>query len=902
MTNMEYEALKVGALLHDIGKFLQRVETPNIKELSKESKAKYGNTKHQSLGALFIEKNYKKFGIKDDIKDLVVKLIKEHHSNKKEGLVGILRLADWLSSAERENVEEWDNTIKKEEQRLLSIFELIRLDWYELKEDEKKKIMSKKDKIYGNGQKYDLKPLAINEHTIFPYNKPNHDYNSLYEKFENELNSINIDSFEKLFQLVQKYFWCIPSVTNWKKYGGYLPDISLFDHLKTTCAIACCLYNIYDGNKNRKEYVDAHLTDEKLKKLLEKGLPLNEKGIYDKNNYPYWDSEECKFFSLIHGDISGIQKFIFKIASKYATKSLKGKSFYLDFLTEITAKYICRELGLPITNILFYGGGHFYILSYKIKDDTIDKFEKEINDALFNMFGTDLYITIAKVDIKPSEFLAQEISNFSRKWKEVADKTIEKKLKKFGYKLKEDEGFKKLFEIRGRGVGDRCRICRKELKEKEKIKLYEEEIYVCPNCYSFKELTDFLKKYGHNEKINFNLLKKSSTSLKSEEKPKDIPIYEIPVIEKLFKELNIEFDGEYFSTQYNLPKGKNGELEIPYKIWSIAFPLNNDGGIKDADTLAEQAMKRTGTNKIAILKMDVDNLGQIFTDGLGEMASISRLSTLSSMLTLFFTGYIPYLIKTGKAEKVFDERGNPVEYREEVYLVYSGGDDTLIFGTWDVVWDLAKRIRKDFKRFVCYNPDITLSAGIVIVNPKFEFKKAVNIAEEELESGKSHKLIINELELEKNALTIFDCPMNWDIEVLYDKDCWEKLKDKYKELEKLEKLVEDFNEDKLEKCFEKAIEKTERKRILHIAQIVGERLENVIKKDKDGSLIINLPYYWRIIYYIHKNYSDKDKPYVQFLEDYMKKKVKRSFSSQIKLSYNDLKVSAKIVELKNRKG
>lgn len=38
--------------------------------------------------------------------------------------------------------------------------------------------------------------------------------------------------------------------------------------------------------------------------------------------------------------------------------------------------------------------------------------------------------------------------------------------------------------------------------------------------------------------------------------------------------------------------------------------------------------------------------------------------------------------------------------------------------------------------------------------------------------------------------------------------------------------------------------------------------------------------------------------YVKFLEDYVREKVKKMFSSNVKLSFNDLKVSAKIVELK----
>lgn len=299
--------------------------------------------------------------------------------------------------------------------------------------------------------------------------------------------------------------------------------------------------------------------------------------------------------------------------------------------------------------------------------------------------------------------------------------------------------------------------------------------------------------------------------------------------------------------------------------------------------------------------MDVDNLGEIFTTGLGNDATISRMSTLSSMLTLFFTGYIPHLIKNEE----FEVNGKKYKFKDNIYLVYAGGDDTLIVGAWDAVWELAKRIRGDFKKFVCYNPYITLSAGIVFVNPKFEFKKAVNMAEEELENGKNYIIYEDEeteKKVDKNALTVFNCPMNWDLEVEYNEYCWTKLKSYLeginKEMVELESLVKKFNEDDLEKKFEKAIEETNKKRILHIAQITGGRLEYVIKKDDE--IIINLPYYWRVIYYLHRNYKGKEMEYVKFLEDYVREKVKKMFSSNVKLSFNDLKVSAKIVELKKR--
>ena len=54
-----------------------------------------------------------------------------------------------------------------------------------------------------------------------------------------------------------------------------------------------------------------------------------------------------------------------------------------------------------------------------------------------------------------------------------------------------------------------------------------------------------------------------------------------------------------------------------------------------------------GANKIAALRMDVDNLGRIFSEGLsgdGDSSySLSRVATLSRLLTHFFKIKIPHI-------------------------------------------------------------------------------------------------------------------------------------------------------------------------------------------------------------------------------------------------------------------
>jgi CRISPR-associated protein Csm1 len=133
--------------------------------------------------------------------------------------------------------------------------------------------------------------------------------------------------------------------------------------------------------------------------------------------------------------------------------------------------------------------------------------------------------------------------------------------------------------------------------------------------------------------------------------------------------------------------------------------------------------------------MDVDNLGYLFSQGLKDRtpeakepdgwrdrASISRVATLSRTLDVFFAGHLEALLR-GE----FDD----------VYLLYSGGDDLAAVGPWNRVFDLALRIRDDFRRFTGGNPAWSLSAGIAVVNPRVPVLLVVEEAEKLLGASKT---------------------------------------------------------------------------------------------------------------------------------------------------------------------
>jgi len=156
--------------------------------------------------------------------------------------------------------------------------------------------------------------------------------------------------------------------------------------------------------------------------------------------------------------------------------------------------------------------------------------------------------------------------------------------------------------------------------------------------------------------------------------------------------------------------------------------------------LRDLAETSEGIKKWGVLRGDVDNLGNIFSEGL-KNATISRISTLSSMLSFFFNGYINNICS---------------EYKDNIYGIYSGGDDSFIVGSWSTLPDLAKRIYGDFRKFTGENPDITLSIGISVApGEKYPIYRVADAGGIALEKAK-------DIDKDKDAITFLDMPIKWD--------------------------------------------------------------------------------------------------------------------------------------------
>ncbi|MCX7725048.1 MAG: hypothetical protein N2042_07380, partial [Thermodesulfovibrio sp.] len=151
--------------------------------------------------------------------------------------------------------------------------------------------------------------------------------------------------------------------------------------------------------------------------------------------------------------------------------------------------------------------------------------------------------------------------------------------------------------------------------------------------------------------------------------------------------------------------------------------------------------KFKGIEALGILKADVDNLGLLFACGMRkERFTLSRLANMSRQLNNFFSMYIPYILKTDNKFK-------------NTYTVFAGGDDLFLISSWNTTIELANFLNNKFREYVCFNDNITLSAGMSLHKPNTPVLAFADSSEKALHTSKSKG---------RNRLTVFGETVEWN--------------------------------------------------------------------------------------------------------------------------------------------
>ena len=688
----ELNILVLSALLHDIGKFAQRAKRPYSQEMEGEYltsfKGRQGHW-HTVYSDNFIENDLPLPERLQEQRSKIARTASAHHRPNETSLAEMaISIADRLSAGSDRIEEESEETkVGFRESRLISIFDEIEL-------------VKHRFEAPGNAF-HKLVPLDTGSEDIFPQpgtpKGPAKDYEVLFDQFLAALKDLKTDIdvpfyIDSLISLLEKFTWPIPS-------SAYktLPDVSLYDHAYSTASIAQALYLYHHQNES----------------------------------VPNWKDEEAKFI-LMGGDLSGIQEYIFGISrnsGKGVSKIFRARSFFLQALTRSVLLETQKRLGLFSVFRLIDTGGKFILLL-----PAIEKFESHLNalDEEVQLWFRSKFKGQLTLNLSWSTRMCQRdfrLEHLQSKINAVNESIEEAKYRKLH----------KTFALKGPVIDDNyeedeggnCTLCDSNASNEVSSREYEEkeelEISVCADCYEQVAYigtrlprTNYLI-YGSNGKVKLFGGNKLSLSENAPSDLKDVFLVESIVDSGIFSRVRLarhlpiitseELQDEKWFNLFNQEEGDLGLIKEQPKTFNLIAQKSK----------RKKDDKLVGRELLSFLKADVDNLGLIFSQGLGERMSIARFTSISRMLNVFFSEYLVDLVKS--------------EF-PDIYVVYAGGDDLFLVGPWWQTIRFSILLRKKLSLFCAENPDITISAGIFISKPRFPMRMAVGLVEDSLDQAK----------------------------------------------------------------------------------------------------------------------------------------------------------------------
>lgn len=157
----------------------------------------------------------------------------------------------------------------------------------------------------------------------------------------------------------------------------------------------------------------------------------------------------------------------------------------------------------------------------------------------------------------------------------------------------------------------------------------------------------------------------------------------------------------------------------PSRTLARHIPRHQDGRPVEFTELADHAR---GDRLLGVLKMDVDRLGEAMVGALDR--GLPTLAHLSRRLDEFFAVTLQADLR---------DRDSPWR---DLYTIFSGGDDLLMVGPWNVAFDFAHHVRRRFSG--AFGPEgLTISAGLALSKPKRPIHLAAEEAEALLEQAKT---------------------------------------------------------------------------------------------------------------------------------------------------------------------
>ena len=695
--------LTYGSLLHDIGKIVNR--------------AKYHNVKHTILGAAFIadilgdannafsEQDSK--AILDQINFHHYKELEKEKDLANDSLAWITYYADNISAGmdrKNEGDSEW-RPIFVWYRHLRKIYNTL------LKHEDDNKIEHKEYQIISDYLKDSIAKI-----------------------------SVSLQGANQLLDLLESSIYSIPASTNVTE----ITDVSLFDHVKTTSAIAACVYDY----------------------LVGQGVDNFKKALFRKTQ-----SYQTNMFLLYSWDMSGIQSFIYDISGDGALKQLRARSLYLELIMEHVADELLSRLQLSRANLLYLGGGHSYLLlpnTSSVKE-TLEDFEVKLHGWFIDTYRTDLYLASSYVECSAYDLrnVGDDKQRYRNLYRDLANKLSNNKASRYTAKQ-----IAKL-DLNTYHVNDHEREC----TECHRSYLLSDDNDKCYLCAALEKISKSLVAkdiYVITEMMNNDIPYEIDDELLGKKASLLLPFNKRLTMysDKEFKYKNPEAYRIYTKNKW----GWGTDNRYATHLWVGDFSADTLGDINNYASQSATLKRGQGVKRLGVLRADVDNLGAIFADGFEpEEVSISKTTTLSRSLSYFFKKEIRDLLERSSSNR------NQIG-RYQVQIIYSGGDDLFIIGNWSDIINAAIDIRNALNNYTGNN-SISISAGIGIYNPKYPIARMALEVGDLVDAAKAYSAV-GSYTPTKNAIAL------WSDQNVFS---WDEFVDKVKP--RYDEIADDFHDN-----------------------------------------------------------------------------------------------------------
>lgn len=401
-------------------------------------------------------------------------------------------------------------------------------------------------------------------------------------------------------------------------------------------------------------------------------------------------------FVIISGSLSHIQRFIYDTTSQGALKNLRGRSFYLSLLARAISDSLLNRLNLSQESVLYNSGGTFCIIapSAPSKIDEVNGLIKEIKICVADLLHTDM------VNISAIEATRNEMESDCQM---VFDKLYSKRHRAKFSPYGADANYEHLF----------CAV------SPHKSAVYKD---------IGSKLSDITAILASRKQLQL----KNALSVDFEQLGVH---YYLGKAEELVK-ANCE---EGYLLLINDEKTPANCIIPTYR----EFIAGNGTRANSFENLF--ASEASSHERLAVLRMDVDNLGALLRSSMNKSNALSEYAKLSRQLDAYFKQ---------KINKMWQEK-----YSDSTVIIYAGGDDLFIVGEWENTLAFMQEINSNFKSFFS-NESMSLSGGVSFIRPKYPIIRAAEMSADEETIAKSFEFNSKQ----KNAISLFQTPLRWEYE------------------------------------------------------------------------------------------------------------------------------------------